>query len=114
MTGGNFLAYSCAAARDFHPLPSPHHDDEDARTKGVLKELKQSMENLIAEWPDVKESGEMSHIIAVPFLVSVPDEAIDQRNPLRSRHILQCAQSSALTSGGAFAWVLVSWFSEQL
>src|SRR2546426_204245 len=36
VTGGNFLAYSCAAARDFHPLPRPHHDDEDARTKGML------------------------------------------------------------------------------
>jgi len=32
VTGGNFLAYSCAAARDFHPLPSPRHSGGDART----------------------------------------------------------------------------------
>ena len=35
VTGGNFLAYSCAAARDSHPLPSPLCE-EDARTKGML------------------------------------------------------------------------------
>src|SRR5207253_3971170 len=43
----------------------------------------------------------------------VPDEAIDQGNPLPSRHTGQSAQSSALTSDVAFARVLVSWFSEQ-
>ena len=37
-TGCDFLAYSCAAARDFHPLPSSS-PDEGARTKEVVKEL---------------------------------------------------------------------------
>ncbi len=36
VAGGEFLAYSCAAARDFHPLPSPLY--EDARTEEDEKE----------------------------------------------------------------------------
>jgi hypothetical protein len=36
----NFLAYSCAAARASHPLPSSPFVDEDARTKEVEKERK--------------------------------------------------------------------------
>jgi hypothetical protein len=38
VTGCDFLAYSCAAARDFHPLPSSLCY-EGARTKEIVKEL---------------------------------------------------------------------------
>jgi hypothetical protein len=37
VTGCNFLAYSCAAARDFHPLPSSSVR-RGARTKEIVKE----------------------------------------------------------------------------
>jgi hypothetical protein len=37
VAGCDFLAYSCAAARDSHPLPNSRHGDEDARTK-IVKE----------------------------------------------------------------------------
>jgi hypothetical protein len=37
VTGCDFLAYSCAAARDFYPLPSSSYD-KGARTKEVVKE----------------------------------------------------------------------------
>jgi hypothetical protein len=38
VTGCNFLAYSCAAARDFHPLPCLCRKGKDAQIEGPLKE----------------------------------------------------------------------------
>jgi hypothetical protein len=40
VTGCYFLAYSCAAARDFHPLPCLCRNGKDAQIEGLLKEQK--------------------------------------------------------------------------
>src|SRR3954463_6659288 len=37
VAGGDFLAYSCAAARDLHPLPNLRLNDEDARSAGFQR-----------------------------------------------------------------------------
>jgi hypothetical protein len=40
VTGCDFLAYSCAAARELHPLPCLRHEGKDAQTEGHFKERK--------------------------------------------------------------------------
>ena len=113
MTGGNFLAYSCAAARDSHPLPSPLCE-EDARTKGMLGKNENNAEKSNRRGGGCQVSRVKCFISSwLRFSVSNPDEEVTERNPLPSRRILRCAQWSARIGGGAFAWVLVSWFSGQ-
>jgi hypothetical protein len=41
VAGGDMLAYSCAAARDLHPLPILARADKDTRIVNVEKELEQ-------------------------------------------------------------------------
>jgi hypothetical protein len=38
VTDCKFLAYSCAAARDFHPLPCLCRNGKDAQIEGLWKE----------------------------------------------------------------------------
>jgi hypothetical protein len=40
VTGCDFLAYSCAAARELHPLPCLRHKAKTRQPKGILKERK--------------------------------------------------------------------------
>jgi hypothetical protein len=55
VTGCYFLAYSCAAARDFHPLPCLCRDGKDAQIEGLLKEQeKTGVRNLPGRVVEVK------------------------------------------------------------
>src|SRR3984893_14143926 len=55
VTGCYFLAYSCAAARDFHPLPCLCRNGKDAQIEGILKEQeKTGVRNLPREVVEVK------------------------------------------------------------
>jgi hypothetical protein len=40
VTGSDFLAYSCAAARELHPLPCLRHKAKTRKPKGISKNWK--------------------------------------------------------------------------
>src|SRR5579864_2837826 len=50
---GNFLAYSCAAARDLHPLPSLHRAAKTRVPNELTKSKKYRARNLILENEEV-------------------------------------------------------------
>ena len=63
VTGGDFLAYSCAAARDLHPLPCLHRAAKTREPKDVLKERKNCRRNLIrGQGVEVKLGAEVARL----------------------------------------------------
>ena len=48
VTGCDFLAYSCAAARELHPLPCLRHKAKTRKPKDISKNGKLSQRNVLA------------------------------------------------------------------
>ena len=54
VTGSDVLAYSCAAARDLHPLPILARADKDTRIVNVEKELANEEQTIAGGGEEVK------------------------------------------------------------
>ena len=57
MTGCDVLAYSCAAARELHPLPCLRHKAKTRKPKDVSKNGKSGERNLLGRALEVNRRG---------------------------------------------------------